>query len=93
MRLCATDGFRPIVEVLSVGDYRDMHRITAYKRRETLNVDQLRRLKEQLVEEVGKYQIAIRGYSADRMAQHGEPYLAKLEAQVAEVNAQIAKRA
>ena len=70
-----------------------MHSITAYERRATLNVDQLRRLKAQLVDEVERYRIAIRGYSPDKMAQHGMPYLTKLEARVAEIDAQIAKRA
>lgn len=70
-----------------------MHSITAYERRATLNVDQLHRLRAQLVDEVERYRIAIRGYSLDKMAQHGTPYLAKLEARVAEIDAQIAARA
>ena len=70
-----------------------MHSITAYERRATLSVDQLHRLKAQLVEEVERYRVAIRGYSPDKMTQHGTPYLAKLEARVAEIDAQIATRA
>lgn len=70
-----------------------MHSITAYERRGNLNVDQLHRLKAQLVDEVERCRIAIRGYSTDKMAQHGVPHLAKLEARVAEIDAQIAGRA
>ena len=69
-----------------------MHSITAYERRATLNVDQLRRLRAQLVDEVERYKVAIRGYSPDKTAQHGAPYLAKLEAQVAEIDTLITKR-
>lgn len=70
-----------------------MHSITAYERRATLNVDQLHRLKAQLVDQVERYRTAIRGYSLDMMTKHGAPYLAKLEARVAEIDAQIAARA
>jgi hypothetical protein len=70
-----------------------MHSVTAYERRASLDINRLHRLKAQLVDEVEKYRIAIRGYSADKMAQHGTPYLAKLKARVAEVDAQIADRA
>jgi hypothetical protein len=69
-----------------------MHSATAYERRTTLDADQLQRLRAQLVDEVERYRVAIRGYSPDKMAQHGAPYLAQLEARVAEIDAQIVER-
>lgn len=92
-RLEVKGRFRPFAEVQSDNDNADMHSFTAYERRSTLNVDQLHRLRAQLVDEVERYRIAVRGYSPDKMARHGTPYLTKLEARVAEIDAQIAKRA
>jgi hypothetical protein len=69
-----------------------MHSSTAYERRETLSLNELERLRSALIDEVENYLVGIRGYSPDKMAQHGTPYLAKLEARVAEVDAEIAGR-
>lgn len=46
-----------------------------------------------LADEVERYRIAIRGYTPEKMAQFGTPYLAKLEARVADVDKEIADRA
>ena len=43
-----------------------------------------------LADEVERYRIAIRGYTPEKMAQFGTPYLAKLEARVADVDKEIA---
>lgn len=69
-----------------------MHNETAYERRATLSLNQLERLRAQLVDEVEKYREAIRGYSPDKMARHGAPHLAGLEARVAEVESLIAAK-
>jgi hypothetical protein len=69
-----------------------MHSSTAYERRKTLNLNELERLRSTLVDEVANYRIGIRGYSPEKMAKHGAPYLAKLEARVAEIDAEIAGR-
>lgn len=69
-----------------------MHSSTGYERRKTLSLNELERLRSALVGEVENYRIAIRGYSPEKMAKHGSPYLAKLEARVAEVDAEIADR-
>ena len=68
-----------------------MHSSTAFHRRETLNVTELERLRAQLVIEVERYRDAIRGYSAEKMALHGTPFLAGLEAKVAEVERLLAQ--
>lgn len=67
-----------------------MHNTTAYERRTTLSLGQLERLRAQLTDDVAKYQVAIRGYSPEKMAGHGAPYLAKLQARVAEIDELIA---
>lgn len=68
-----------------------MHTETAFHRRETLSASELERLKAQLVAEVDRYRDAIRGYSADKMARYGTPYLNGLEAKVAEVERLLAR--
>ena len=70
-----------------------MHSSTGYQRRKTLSLNELERLKSALVGEVENYRICIRGYSPEKMAKHGAPYLAKLEGRVAEIDAEIAARA
>ena len=50
-----------------------------------LSATALERLKVGLQEEVTRYREAIRGYSAEKIAQYGEPYLAELEHRVSEV--------
>jgi septum formation topological specificity factor MinE len=69
-----------------------MHTSTAYDRRETLTESQLERLRAELMAEVDRYRDAIRGYSQEKMARYGSPYLAGLEAQVAEVERLLAIR-
>lgn len=69
-----------------------MHSSTAYARRTSLSLNELERLKSALVGEVENYRFGIRGYSPEKMAKYGAPYLAKLEARVAEVDAEIASR-
>ena len=69
-----------------------MHSSTGYERRKTLSLNELERLRTALVGEVENYRIGIRGYSPEKMAKHGAPFLAKLEARVAEVDAEIAGR-
>jgi hypothetical protein len=62
-----------------------MHKTTAYHSRETISFNELERLKVALVHEVENYRFGIRGYSPEKMAKYGAPYLAELEAKVAEV--------
>ena len=62
-----------------------MHSSTAYARRETLSDDELDRLLAALKNEVARYREAIRGYSPEKMAKHGQPFLDKLMARVTEV--------
>ncbi len=69
-----------------------MHTNTAYERRESLTVNQLERLRAQLVVEMDRYREAIQGYSPEKMVRYGGPYLADLEARVAEVNQLLATR-
>ena len=70
-----------------------MHTSTAYDRRATLTDNQLDRLKTALQGEVESYRAAIRGYSKSKMEQYGRPYLADLQARVAEVEKLLTQRA
>jgi hypothetical protein len=63
-----------------------MHTETAFHRRATLTRTQLERLRTQLVDEVERYRLAIRGYSPEKMERFGSPYLTELEGRVAEVD-------
>lgn len=69
-----------------------MHSETAYQRRDTLSDTELERLREALQINVTRYQDAIQNYSPDKMEQHGKPYLAELQARVAEVDRLLANR-
>lgn len=69
-----------------------MHKVTAFARREQLNADQLDQLLFALRDDIDRYRLAIRGYSADKMERYGAPYLAMLEKQVEEVE-QLLRRA
>jgi len=69
-----------------------MHSANAHLQRKSLTLNQLERLRAQLVDEVERYKVAIRGYSPEKMAQYGAPYLAMLESRVADVDAEIAGR-
>ena len=62
-----------------------MHTATAYERRERLDADKLGRLLFALRDEAARYREAIRGYSADKMARYGAPYLAQLDKRIEEV--------
>lgn len=86
----ATDGSRPVAEVWPSDNSTGMHNTTAYERRTSLSLGQLERLRAQLVDEVEKYQVAIRGYSPEKIAGHGAPYLARLQARVAEIDGLVA---
>lgn len=89
----ATGGSRPIADISLSDDSAGMHNTTAYERRTTLSIGQLERLRAQLVDEVEKYQVAIRGYSPEKLSGHGTPHLAKLQARVAEIDGLIAGKA
>ena len=69
-----------------------MHVLTAYERRETLSTNELERLKAALVDEVERYRDAIRGYSPEKMAKHGRPFLTKLESRVIEIERLLSSR-
>jgi len=45
-----------------------------------------------LVDQVKRYEDAIRGYSPEKMEKHGKPFLAGLLEKVADVDATIAAR-
>jgi len=64
----------------------------AYVERESLSDRDLERLRAGLVDQVQRYEDAIRNYPADRMEKHGQPFLAGLLAKVAHVEALIASR-
>jgi hypothetical protein len=65
---------------------------TAYARREALSDVDIERLHAALVDETERYRFSIRNYPADRMEKHGAPFLAKLEARVAEVEQLLKQR-
>jgi hypothetical protein len=69
-----------------------MHIITAYERRETLSSDDLIRLKSALADEVDRYRVAMRGYSPEKMREHGAPFLANLEGRLEQVSRILAAR-
>jgi len=50
-----------------------------------LDEGQLQQLLIALRDDVERYCVAIRGYTPEKMRDHGAPYLQKLEAEVAEV--------
>ena len=62
-----------------------MHTTTAYHRREALTDNELENLRAALVDEVSRYKLAVAGYSQEKMRQFGEPYMANLQAKVADV--------
>ena len=69
-----------------------MHTQTAFARREALSDNDLERLRIALTDEVARYREAIRGYSAEKMATHGQPFLQKLEERVTVVEGLQARR-
>ena len=69
-----------------------MHVERAYTERESLSDHDLERLRASLVDQVQRYEDAIRGYSPDKMEKHGQPFLAHLRQKVADVDATISVR-
>ena len=69
-----------------------MHAETAYQRRETLSDTELERLRVALANEVARFRDVIRNYPPDRMERYGQPYLARLEERVVEVDRLLASR-
>ena len=65
----------------------------AYAERGTLSDNELERLRAGLVDQVQRYEYAIRNYPPDRMERHGLPFLNRLRDKVATVDALIAARA
>ena len=65
----------------------------AYARRDSLSDGELERLLAALKDEVERYRYAIRNYPPDRLEQYGNPFLANLEARVAEVQRVVSERA
>jgi hypothetical protein len=64
----------------------------SYTERESLSDRDLERLRASLVDQVQRYEEAIRGYSPDKMEKYGQPFLASLRQKVADVDATIAVR-
>ena len=64
----------------------------AYAERESLSDHDLERLRASLIDQVQRYEVAIRGYSPDKMEKHGQPFLTKLHQKVTDVDAVISAR-
>lgn len=71
---------------------RDMHVERAYIERDSLSDHDLERLRVSLVDQVQRYEDAIRNYSPEKMEKHGRPFLARLRQKVADVDATIGTR-
>lgn len=69
-----------------------MHVERAYAERKSLSSHDLERLRASLVDQVQRYEDAIRGYSPEKMKEHGQPFLARLRQKVSDVNATISSR-
>jgi hypothetical protein len=69
-----------------------MHIERAYAEREGLSDHDLERLRGSLVDQMQRYEDAIRGYSPDKMEKYGRPFLARLRQKVADVDATIVAR-
>ncbi len=69
-----------------------MHVERAYTERESLSNHDLERLRASLVDQVQRYEDAIRGYLPEKMEKHGQPFLARLRQKVADVGATIGSR-
>jgi preprotein translocase subunit SecA len=70
-----------------------MHIERAYAERESLTDRDLERLRAALVDQVERYRDTIRNYSPDRMAEHGKPFLDRLQDKVTTVDQLISQRA
>ena len=64
----------------------------SYVEREGLSDKDLERLRVSLVDQVQRYEDAIRGYSPEKMKEHGQSFLGNLRKKVADVDATIAAR-
>jgi len=64
----------------------------AYAKREGLSDRDLDRLRASLVDQVQRYEDAIRGYSPQKMEKQGQPFLAGLRQKIADVDATMAAR-
>lgn len=64
----------------------------SYADRERLSDRDLDRLHASLVDQVQRYEDAIRGYSPEKKEKYGKPFLADLLQKVADVDATIAAR-
>jgi len=69
-----------------------MHVERAYIERDSLSDHDLERLRASLVDQVQRYEDAIRGYSPDKMQKYGQPFLARLRQKVADVDDTIGAR-
>jgi hypothetical protein len=64
----------------------------AYAKREGLSNRDLGRFRASFVDQVQRYEDAIRGYSPEKMEKHGQPFLASLRQKIADVDATMAAR-
>jgi hypothetical protein len=64
----------------------------AYAKREGLSNRDLGRFRARFVDQVQRYEDAIRGYSREKMEKHGQPFLASLRQKIADVDATMAAR-
>jgi hypothetical protein len=64
----------------------------AYAERESLSDRDLERLRASLVDQVQRYEDAIRGYSPDKMEKYGRPFLARIRQKVADVDVTMRAR-
>jgi len=69
-----------------------MHSLTEYERRETLSAHELEWLRAALVDEEECDREAIGGYSSEKMAKHGQPFLKTMENRVTEVERSMSSR-
>jgi len=69
-----------------------MHVERAYRERESLSDRELERLRASLVDQVQRYEDAIRDYSPDKMENPGQPFLVRLRQKVADVDVTIGVR-
>ncbi len=83
---------RPIAVIRSREHTMPMHIERSHAERESLSDRDLERLRTSLVDQVQRYEDAIRGYSPDKMEKYGQPFLASLRQKVADVDAKIAAR-
>lgn len=83
---------RPIAVIRSREHTMPMFIERSYAERESLSDRDLERLRTSLVDQVQRYEDAIRGYSPDKMEKYGQPFLAGLRQKVADVDATIAAR-